>query len=116
VEHKTLGEVIRELRQKADLSLREFARKLGISAPFLSDVELGRRYPSDEVLTKIARRFGTPLDELKRYDTRESIGNLKKLIESDASWGFAFRTMAEKAKDGKISPEDLMRKIKEKPS
>lgn len=43
---KTLGQRIRELRERDDLSLREFARKLGVSAAFLSDVELGRRHPS----------------------------------------------------------------------
>ena len=37
------GNVLRRLRQDADLSLREVARKLGRSAPFLSDCELGRR-------------------------------------------------------------------------
>ena len=116
MEHKTLGEVIRELRESADQSLREFARTLGVSAPFLSDIELGRRYPSDEVLLKIAKTFRLTLEDLKKYDTRESLGSLKKLIDSDPSWGFAFRTMAERAKEGKISPADLLRKIKEKPT
>ena len=115
MDNRTLGEVLRELREKTDLSLRELARKLDVSAPFLSDVELGRRYPSDEVLAKLAKFFKTSLEELKRYDTRESIGSLKKLITTDPSWGFAFRTMAEKAKAGKISPEELIRKIKERP-
>ncbi len=114
--HKTLGEVIRQKREDADLSLRELARRLEISAPFLSDVELGRRYPSDDVLSKLAKFLNTSLDDLKKYDTRESIGSLKRLIEDDPSWGFAFRTMAEKANQGKISPEELLRKIKEKPA
>ena len=42
---KTLGVRIRELRDQRDLSLREFARRLGdVSAAHLSDIELGRRY------------------------------------------------------------------------
>src|SRR5437588_601706 len=37
---KTLGERIRELRAEKDLSLREFAKKLGgLSAAFLSEIE-----------------------------------------------------------------------------
>jgi transcriptional regulator with XRE-family HTH domain len=114
VERKTLGQVLRELREKEDLALREAAREIGISAPFLSDIELGRRYPSDDVLAKLAKRFKVPMEQLREYDTRESIGSLRELVTNDPSWGFAFRTMAEKAKEGKISPEELLRKIKEK--
>ena len=33
---KTLGERIRELREKQDLSLRELAGKIGVSAAFMS--------------------------------------------------------------------------------
>ena len=43
-----LGQRIRELRGKKDLSLRELAKKLDVSAAFLSDIELGRRYPSEK--------------------------------------------------------------------
>ena len=38
---KTLGEHIRELREERDLSLRELATKIQVSAAFMSDVELG---------------------------------------------------------------------------
>lgn len=37
------GRVMREEREKRGLSLREMARRLGVSAPFLSDMELGNR-------------------------------------------------------------------------
>ena len=48
---KTLGQRIRELREEKDFSLRELAKKSGVTAPFLSDIELGRRYPSEKVLS-----------------------------------------------------------------
>ncbi|MGH9962328.1 MAG: helix-turn-helix domain-containing protein, partial [Pyrinomonadaceae bacterium] len=62
---KTLGQRIRELRDAKELSLRELAKKLEISAPFLSDIELGRRYPSDEVLASLARKLGVGLEGLR---------------------------------------------------
>jgi DNA-binding transcriptional regulator YiaG len=37
------GTALRRLRTDADLSLREVARRLDKSAPFISDCELGRR-------------------------------------------------------------------------
>ena len=61
---KSLGDVLRELRDKADLSLRELARYIDVSAPFLSDIELGKRYPSDDVLKKIADKLRIPFEEL----------------------------------------------------
>jgi transcriptional regulator with XRE-family HTH domain len=109
---RTLGEVVRELREKADLSLRELARKLDVSPPFLSDVELGRRYPSDETLQKIAKVLKTSVEELKQHDHRDSVADIKRLIENNPSLGFAFRTAVDELKQGKITPEELGKRIK----
>lgn len=101
---KTLGQRIRELREEKDYSLRELAKKLGVSAAFLSDVELGRRYPSDKVFASIALILDTKLEDLRQYDTRPTIEDLKRLTSSDPLYGVAFR----KVIDGKISPQDLI--------
>lgn len=37
------GEVLRKYRQKCAVSLREMSRRLGVSAAYLSDIELGKR-------------------------------------------------------------------------
>ena len=102
---KTLGERIRELRETLDLSLREFAAKLNLSAAFLSDVELGRRYPSDDVLEKMAKVLRTSLEDLKKHDTRAPLDDLKRLASSNPAYGLAFRTIVNK----KIRPEDLLK-------
>ena len=47
---KKFGKNFRQLRQKADLSLSEVARRCEVSKAFLSDVELGRRAPNDAIL------------------------------------------------------------------
>jgi ribosome-binding protein aMBF1 (putative translation factor) len=47
------GEEMRRVREASKLSLRETAKRLGISAPFLSDMELGRRHPSVNWLRKL---------------------------------------------------------------
>jgi transcriptional regulator with XRE-family HTH domain len=111
--NKSLGEVIRELRDKADLSLRDLAIKISKSAPFLSDIELGRRYPSDDVLTAIAKELSVTFDELKKYDNRESIADIKRMMTTNPQLGFAFRTAAEKLKTGNLTPEDFLKKLEE---
>lgn len=103
---KLLGDYIRDLREGQDLSLRELAKKLGgLSAAFLSDIELGRRYPSDEVLANMAIVFGVDLDELKSHDTRAPLKEMKQLADLNPAYGIAFRKMV----DCKVSPEDMMK-------
>lgn len=67
-----------------NISLRELARRLGITPPFLSDIELGRRYPSDETMGAIAKEFGISVDDLRQLDHRESMTDFKKLVETPA--------------------------------
>jgi transcriptional regulator with XRE-family HTH domain len=103
---KTLGERIRELREGHELSLREFAAKLGgLSAAFLSDVELGRRHPSDKVLADMARILGVPVEELRKHDTRPPVEDLKRLATANPAYGLALRRIVEK----RVSPEELMK-------
>lgn len=72
-EKKTLGSEIRRLRLESGKTLRAFARQLGHTAAHQSDIERGRRMPSEEVLRKIAvalEHVGASYDEFKELDTR----------------------------------------------
>jgi transcriptional regulator with XRE-family HTH domain len=105
-----LGERIRELREERDLSLRELAKKLGCSAAFLSDVELGRRYPAEKNLKDLARILNVPFDELKAHDSRPPIEEMKRLTATDPRYALAFRTVI----DRNITAEDLLDLAKRK--
>ena len=104
---KNLGERIRELRENKDTSLRELAKKLEISAAFLSDVELGRRYPSTKVLRQIALQLDVEPKELENHDTRAPMEEIKRRVQADPAFGLALR----KVMDKKISPEELMKLV-----
>jgi transcriptional regulator with XRE-family HTH domain len=101
---KTLGERIRELREERDLSLRELGKKLSLSAAFLSDVELGHRHPSDKILKSLARALDTSFDDLKAYDMRPTVQDLKRLVTQNPAYGFALRKVMDKG----VSPKDLI--------
>lgn len=93
------------MRDQKDLSLRELCKKAGdISPAFLSDIELGRRHPSDEVLKHIARVLGANFDELKKYDNRPAVEEIRRRAMNDPKMGFAFRRLL----DENVSPEELL--------
>jgi transcriptional regulator with XRE-family HTH domain len=50
-----LGEIIRQQRELAEISMRQFADLAGISNPYLSQIERGLRAPSQQVLDGIAK-------------------------------------------------------------
>jgi transcriptional regulator with XRE-family HTH domain len=107
----SLGQRIRELRDKAGLSLRKLADQIDISSPFLSDIELGRRFPSAKISARLAGALHVSPDELKQYDARGPIADLKRLMDSDPKLGFAFRIAIEKAKSGELTAEDIIAKL-----
>jgi transcriptional regulator with XRE-family HTH domain len=111
----SLGQRLRELRDKADLSLRELAKIIGISPPFISDIELGRRFPSEEILKKLARALDVSLEDLKQYDNREPIADLRRLMDSNPKLGFAFRTAMEKVKSGELTADELIARLTKSP-
>lgn len=55
------GEYLRKIRKEKGLSLREAAKRSGISHPYLSQLETGKNtQPTKEIINKIAKGLGTP--------------------------------------------------------
>lgn len=70
---KTLGSEIRRLRLEAEFTLRGFAKKLSHTAAHQSDIEHGRRMPSEDVLRRTVEALthvGANYEDLKELDTR----------------------------------------------
>jgi transcriptional regulator with XRE-family HTH domain len=59
-----VGSLIRRERQKQGLALRELARRVGISASMLSQVETDRTRPSVSTIYAIATELGLSIDAL----------------------------------------------------
>jgi transcriptional regulator with XRE-family HTH domain len=64
VRSQTVGANVRAARELAGLSVREFARSLGVTASFLSQFELGRSQASVSTLFAIATQLNLSIDEL----------------------------------------------------
>lgn len=61
---QALGDIIRQQRELAELSMRQFAELAGISNPYLSQIERGLRAPSEQVIDAIARTLRLSADAL----------------------------------------------------
>ena len=59
-----MGAYIRQQRKLADLSMRQVSAMVGISNPYLSQIERGLRAPSEAVAAGIATALGVDVDEL----------------------------------------------------
>ena len=79
---QTIGQFIRHCRTGRGWSLRSLAERAEISAPFLSDIELGRRSPFPKVAKKLAERLGIKRDLLAEFDYRKDLIVLAGLLRS----------------------------------
>ena len=61
-----LGAIIREQRELAALPMRQLAKSVGISNPYLSQIERGLRAPSEAVVEALAASLDLSVDELYR--------------------------------------------------
>jgi transcriptional regulator with XRE-family HTH domain len=59
-----LGEFIRRQRELSEVSMRQFAELVGISNPYLSQIERGLRAPSEQVIQAIADTLKVSSDTL----------------------------------------------------
>ncbi|MEA2421122.1 MAG: hypothetical protein QOF55_221 [Thermoleophilaceae bacterium] len=61
---RSLGDIIRRQRELNALSMRQFAQMVGISNPYLSQIERGLRDPSEKVVGAIAESLQMSADAL----------------------------------------------------
>ena len=75
-----IGTFIRQQREIAQQSIRDLAKRAGVSNPYLSQIERGLRKPSAEILQQIARGLEISAETLYEragmLDPKEAQANL----------------------------------------
>lgn len=61
---KKLGENLKKLRIKKDISQIELARILGVDRSFVSNIENGKNNPTLSTITSLAKALGISTNEL----------------------------------------------------
>ena len=95
---ETLGDRIRIGRARKRQTLRDLAEAIHRSPSFLSDVENGRRAPSDEVLAELAQQLELDLDDLLAAAGRVS-PDVSAYLRSTPEAGRLFRALSRNAVD-----------------
>ena len=65
-----LGEFIKRQRELQAMSMRQLAELVGISKPYLSQIEHGLREPSERVLESLAENLELSADALREHSRR----------------------------------------------
>lgn len=71
------GNTLKELRQKAGMTQKDLASKVGVTKSVISYYELSERFPSPEMLMKLAAQFHVSTDFLlgiQKQDTLDLSG------------------------------------------
>ena len=68
VDGHSFGAFVREAREEKDYSVRTFAKMLGCSPAYLSDIEKGNRYAPKNYLDKIFEVLGLPEEDRQDFD------------------------------------------------
>lgn len=69
-QRKFLGPASKVIRERSGIKHGVFAKRVGISAPYLTNIERGIRQPAPDVALRIAAELGVPLDVV--YVTTEA--------------------------------------------
>ncbi len=111
-----LGELLRRIRLSKDWSVREAAKKMGISPSYLSSLEKGidprtGKYsnPKPDILRLIAKTYDYPLEELM-----QAAGHLNEEMEPDRSFDLTVFVSNLNLIMGDMSIEEFSADIKKK--
>lgn len=80
INKKQVGRRILAIRKRRNLTLIDFAKKVGASKSSVSDWEKGFRLPPEVTLTKIAIMGNTSVDKLLYSDGKNEIEELYKSL------------------------------------
>jgi transcriptional regulator with XRE-family HTH domain len=104
------GHLIKGLREKKGGTQAELAERIGVSAPYISQVELGRRIPVDALCIKLA--------EALDYDVRDLVSRARKARSPETETTLSrYNAHQRKRREGATDPrlqdlEEQLRRLK----
>ena len=106
----SLGQILREKRERMNLTLDDVSSRVGFSKPYLSTIETGKvkNPPSDELLTKLERVLEFERGLLLHIAHMERLpSDIRQRYESTESENQKWREFARNVIEKKVSPNKL---------
>lgn len=88
--------------------------KTPLSPGFLSEIENGRRFPSDELFSILAKVLNVDVNVLREFDQRMPAEELKELQAINPQFGFAFRRAVQIIREDRLSPKEVLDRLSQK--
>ena len=111
-----IGQVIREQRNRARMTLEEVAKRTGYSKPYLSTVETGRvkNPPSDDLLRKLEEVLDFEKGLLVQMAHLERLpADMREMIETNRAENAQLRELIRKVVEEKADVKELAKKHKQ---
>lgn len=80
-----IGNKIKEIRNKFNLSQERFGKKIGVSGKTVSAYETGRAVPPEKIINAISQIFSYPIvymDKNERVRLRDQLSSMRSFLES----------------------------------
>ncbi len=74
------GVILRETRQKLNLTQKDFAAKLGVSLPYLNQMENNHRPISTTVVLALAQEFGFDVTQLSVGESERMVADMREAL------------------------------------
>ena len=74
------GVKLRETRTRAGLTQKDFAARLGVSLPYLNQMENNNRPVSTTVVLALAMEFGVDVTELSTGDAERLVSDMREAL------------------------------------
>jgi transcriptional regulator with XRE-family HTH domain len=108
--HKVIfGMKLRQYREAAGLSLTEFALRTGLSTPYLTEIEHGKKYPRSEKIERMAEALGRNYDDLVSIRLDEELSPLASFLGSPVIHNFPYHLFG-------ISPAQVVELLTRQPA
>lgn len=95
-----LGLKLKNLRTDQELSLKDVAKRAGLSISYLSEIEKGKKYPKPDKLLDLSRALGVSFDDLVSLKLDQDLNPIKEVFDSTFVREFPFELFG-------LTPRDL---------
>lgn len=79
-----VGEMIHEMREKSGTSVKQLAKKVGVSESYINEVETGRKVINEKLVERITKVLGGKINDISIIE-EESVPDTKETIHEGVS-------------------------------